>query len=58
MIQWSEPLMHGLNLVLLLRILAMAVGVVSLLGPGVFYALTSDLQNGAIKASVLCSSSG
>jgi len=50
MIQWSERLMHGLNLVLLVGLLAMAVGVVALLGSDVYYALTSDLQNGVIKA--------
>jgi len=50
MIQWSERLMHGLNLILLIGLLTMAVGVVTLLGSDVYYALTSDLQNGVIKA--------
>jgi uncharacterized membrane protein (DUF373 family) len=50
MIQWSERFMHGLNLVLMIGLLVMAVGVVTLLGSDVYYALTSDLQNGVIKA--------
>jgi uncharacterized membrane protein (DUF373 family) len=50
MIQWSERLMHGLNLVLMMGLLVMAIGVVALLGSDVFYALTTDLQNGVIKA--------
>jgi uncharacterized membrane protein (DUF373 family) len=50
MIQWSERFMHGLNLVLMIGLLVMAIGVVTLLGSDVYYALTSDLQNGVIKA--------
>jgi uncharacterized membrane protein (DUF373 family) len=50
MIQWSERLMHGLNLVLMIGLVAMTVGVVALLGSDVYYALTTDLQNGVIKA--------
>ncbi|MCK7467737.1 MAG: phosphate-starvation-inducible PsiE family protein [Desulfosudis oleivorans] len=50
MIQWSERLMHGLNLLLLIGLMALAIGVVSLLGSDVYYALTTDLQNGVIKA--------
>lgn len=50
MIRVSERLMHGLNLVLLIGLLALAVGVVALLGSDVYYALTSNLQNGVIKA--------
>jgi uncharacterized membrane protein (DUF373 family) len=42
--------MHGLNLILLIGLLTMAVGVVTLLGSDVYYALTRDLQNGVIKA--------
>jgi uncharacterized membrane protein (DUF373 family) len=50
MIQWSERFIHGLNLVLMIGLLVMAVGVVTLLGSDVYHALTSDLQNGVIKA--------
>jgi len=50
MIRVSERLTHGLNLVLLIGLLALAVGVVTLLGSDVYYALTSNLQNGVIKA--------
>lgn len=50
MIQWSERLIHGLNLVLMIGLVAMTVGVAVLLGSDVYYALTTDLQNGIIKA--------
>lgn len=50
MIKWSERIMHGLNLILLIGLLAMAVGVVALLVSDIYYALTSDLHNGVIKA--------
>jgi len=50
MIRVSERLTHGLNLVLLIGLLALAVGVVTLLGSDVYFALTSNLQNGVIKA--------
>lgn len=50
MINWSERLMHGLNLVLMIGLLVMALGVVTLLGSDVYHALTTDLQNGVIKA--------
>ena len=50
MIQWSERFIHGLNLLLMIGLLVMAVGVVTLLGTDVYYAITEDLQNGVIKA--------
>jgi len=50
MIQWSERIMHGLNLLLMIGLLAMSIGVVTLLGSDVYHALTTDLQNGLIKA--------
>lgn len=50
MIQWSERLMHGLNLILLIGLLVMSLGVVTLLGSDVYHAFTSDLQHGVIKA--------
>ncbi|MEW6184349.1 MAG: protoglobin domain-containing protein [Thermodesulfobacteriota bacterium] len=50
MIQWSERLMHGLNLVLLIGLLVMSLGVVTLLGSDVYHAFSSDLQHGVIKA--------
>jgi uncharacterized membrane protein (DUF373 family) len=50
MVKWSERLMHGLNLILLIGLLTMAVGVVALLVSDIYHALTSDLQNGVIKA--------
>lgn len=50
MIRLSERLMHGLNLVLLIGLLALALGVVTLLGSDVYYALSTNFQNGVIKA--------
>ena len=50
LVQWSERLIHGLNLVLMIGLLAMAAGVVTLLGADMYYAATSDFQNGVIKA--------
>ncbi len=50
LIQWAERLLHGLNLVLMIGLLAMAVGVASLLGNDVVYAFTTSLETGVIKA--------
>jgi uncharacterized membrane protein (DUF373 family)/truncated hemoglobin YjbI len=50
MIRWSDRLLHGLNIVLLVGLIAMAVGVVSLLVYDIHSAFTSDFQNGVIKA--------
>jgi uncharacterized membrane protein (DUF373 family) len=49
-IRWSERLLHGLNLVLMIGLLTMAVGVASLLAHDVVYAFTSSLETGVIKA--------
>jgi uncharacterized membrane protein (DUF373 family) len=50
LIKWSERLIHGLNLVLTLGLLAMAVGIASLLAVDISYAFTANLENGVIKA--------
>ncbi len=50
MVKWSERLMHGLNLILMVGLVAMAVGVTVLLGTDIFYALTASLEKGVIKA--------
>ncbi len=50
LIQWSERLMHGLNLLLMLGLLVMSLGVVSLLVQDIYQAFDSDLQHGVIKA--------
>jgi uncharacterized membrane protein (DUF373 family) len=49
-IRWSERLLHGLNLVLMIGLLTMAVGVASLLAQDVVYAFTTSLETGVIKA--------
>lgn len=50
MVKWAERLMHGLNLILMVGLVAMAVGVAGLLATDLFYALTDNLENGVIKA--------
>lgn len=50
LIRWAERLLHGLNLVLMIGLLVMAVGVVGLLVSDVFSALTTNLEHGVIKA--------
>lgn len=50
MVKWAEKLMHGLNLILMVGLVAMAVGVASLLASDIFFALTSSLEQGVIKA--------
>ena len=50
LIRWSERMVQGLNLVLMIGMVLMSVGVVSLLSYDVFTAFTSDLQMGVIKA--------
>ena len=49
-VKWAEKLMHGLNLVLMVGLVAMAVGVTLLLASDIFYALTANLEKGVIKA--------
>ena len=49
-VKWAEKLMHGLNLVLMIGLVAMALGVTLLLGSDIFYALTVELEQGVIKA--------
>ena len=50
LIRWSERLVHGLNLVLMIGLLGLAVGVASLLAHDVVYAFTTSLETGVIKA--------
>jgi len=50
MVKWAEKLMHGLNLILMVGLVAMAIGVASLLASDIFFALTSSLEQGVIKA--------
>jgi uncharacterized membrane protein (DUF373 family)/truncated hemoglobin YjbI len=50
LIQWSERFVQGLNLVLTIGLVVMAVGLVSLFASDVFTAFTGDLERGVIKA--------
>lgn len=49
-VKWAEKLMHGLNLILMIGLVAMAIGVTLLLASDIFYALTVKLEQGVIKA--------
>ncbi len=50
LVRWAEKLMHGLNLVLMMGLVAMSLGVTLLLSTDIFYALTESLERGVIKA--------
>ena len=50
LIQWSERILHGLNLILMLGLLVMAGGVVVLLGVDVYSAFNGAYDYGIIKA--------
>lgn len=50
LVRWSERLLHGLNLILMVGLLAMALGVATLLASDVIFAFTANLENGIIKA--------
>ncbi len=50
LIQWSERFVQGLNLILTIGLVIMAVGLASLFASDVFYAFTGDLEKGVIKA--------
>ncbi len=49
-VKWAEKLMHGLNLVLMVGLVAMAVGVTLLLASDLLFAATMNLEQGVIKA--------
>jgi len=50
LIQWSERFVHGLNLILTIGLLIMAVGLASLFAYDVAFAFTGNLEKGVIKA--------
>ncbi|MHB8766920.1 MAG: protoglobin domain-containing protein [Deferrisomatales bacterium] len=50
LVRWAERMLHGLNLVLMLGLLAMALGVLSLFVVDVIHAFNTDLEKGVIKA--------
>ncbi len=50
LIQWSERSMQGLNLLLTIGLLVMAVGLASLFAHDVIFAFSGNLENGVIKA--------
>jgi len=50
MVRWAERIMHGLNLVLMLGLLILAAGVTALLCTDVYFALSSSVEEGVIRA--------
>ncbi|MDZ7762386.1 MAG: protoglobin domain-containing protein [Desulfovermiculus sp.] len=50
MVRWAERIMHGLNLVLMIGLLVLAAGVTVLLSTDIYYALTSNVEQGVIRA--------
>jgi len=50
LVRWAERLVHGLNLVLMVGLLAMAIGVLSLFVADVINAFSTDLEGGVIRA--------
>ncbi len=50
LISFAERLLHGLNLFLTVGLLALALGVVSLLGHDIYTAITGNLELGVIRA--------
>ncbi|MFO8031522.1 MAG: protoglobin domain-containing protein [Desulfohalobiaceae bacterium] len=50
LMSWSERLNHGLNLMLMIGLLIMASGVAFLLGSDMFFALTTDVEQGVVRA--------
>ena len=50
LVHFAERLLHGLNLFLTVGLLALALGVVSLLGHDIYTAITGNLEQGVIRA--------
>ncbi len=50
LVRWAERVLHGLNLLLMLGLVVMALGVVGLLVSDILYALNKDLEHGVVKA--------
>jgi uncharacterized membrane protein (DUF373 family)/truncated hemoglobin YjbI len=50
LIHWSERFVQGLNLILTVGLLVMAVGLATLFAHDVLYAFTGNLESGVIKA--------
>ena len=50
LVRWAERALHGLNLILMLGLVLMAVGVTGLLISDILFALRESLETGMIKA--------
>jgi uncharacterized membrane protein (DUF373 family) len=49
LIRWADRLLHGLNLILMLGLLLMALGIVALLGSDIYQAFAGDFEKGVIR---------
>lgn len=50
LVKWSERLMHGLNLILMIGLVVLSLGVAALLGSDILFAFRSNLEIGVIKS--------
>ncbi|MFW6297532.1 MAG: protoglobin domain-containing protein [Desulfosalsimonas sp.] len=50
LVRWAERIMHGLNITLMIGLLIMSAGVIVLLGSDIFSAVTSNVEEGVIRA--------
>jgi len=50
LVRWSERLLHGLNLLLMLGLVVLSAGVAALLASDILYALRETLETGVIKS--------
>ncbi len=50
LVKWSERLMHGLNLILMVGLVVLSLGVAALLGSDILFAFRSNLEIGVIKS--------
>jgi uncharacterized membrane protein (DUF373 family) len=50
LVHMAERLMHGMNLLLTIGLLALAIGVASLLGHDIYNAITTNLEYGVIRS--------
>lgn len=50
LVRWSERLLHGLNLLLMIGLVVLSAGVAGLLASDILYALRETLETGVIKA--------
>ncbi|MFW5931046.1 MAG: protoglobin domain-containing protein, partial [Desulfosalsimonas sp.] len=50
LVRWAERIMHGLNIMLVVGLLVMSGGIIALLGNDIAFAVTSNVEQGVIRA--------